>query len=200
MLISNKNPVIWNFDTGWQGKPELSARAGAGNLGFNVSHSDEIVLYGIARDHALGIDVEHVKDLEQMEDVAELFFSRQEFKAWRSFPAAARTKAFFRCWTRKEAFIKALGSGVSYPLDRFDVTLGDRAELLSLEGDRSKAAEWTLYNCDLSDGLAGAVAVRDRGLKFAPFALNAAMHPDSPGEIQVTASPLDVAATGAEKD
>ncbi|MBD0321440.1 MAG: 4'-phosphopantetheinyl transferase superfamily protein [Gemmatimonadetes bacterium] len=105
------------------------------------------------------MDLEAVRPVPEAESIIESFFSPAERRAFLTVPAEARDGAFFACWTRKEAFIKALGGGLSIPLDDFDVTLapGEPARLLAVRG--LSADEWTLREIDPGPGWAGAVAV-----------------------------------------
>jgi 4'-phosphopantetheinyl transferase len=105
------------------GKPKLApAHSGAG-IEFNVSHSGELALYAFASGRAIGVDVETIREVPDAGELAERFFSPAEAALLGSFPHEQRSLAFLACWTRKEAFIKALGLGLSCPLDAFDVTI-----------------------------------------------------------------------------
>jgi 4'-phosphopantetheinyl transferase len=106
-----------------QGKPKLAEAYSASRLEFNLSHSDSLAIYAFARGQPVGIDVEEIRDIPDADDLAIRFFSAAEAVAFRATPAERRSLAFLACWTRKEAFIKALGEGLSHPLDAFDVTL-----------------------------------------------------------------------------
>ena len=94
-------------------------------------------------------------------ETARQFFSKQEVAALGLLPPDARTRAFFNCWTRKEAFVKAVGEGLSHSLDDFDVTLrpGDEPRLLELDGSTARAAGWSLFDVSPMDGWVGALAV-----------------------------------------
>lgn len=138
------------------GKPSL---AGEHSLVFNMSHSHEIALVGVTRGAALGIDVEHVRANFASSDIARRFFSRFEVETFDSLRKEEQVSAFFRCWTRKEAYIKAIGKGLSQALDRFDVTLapGDPAALLRAEGE--EALRWSLSDIEVGPGYFAALAV-----------------------------------------
>jgi 4'-phosphopantetheinyl transferase len=128
------------------GKPYLTDECGGEWLRFNVSHSGELALYAVSRGRELGVDIEQIrKDIEHMR-IASDFFSRQESAALHALPAHLQPEAFFLCWTRKEAYIKAIGEGLSLPLHSFDVSLtpGAPASLLAVRGDTQEAARWTL--------------------------------------------------------
>ena len=102
---------------------------------FNVSHSHGIALYAVTRGREVGIDLERIRSDLAVAEIAERFFSRREIAMLRTLPIEAQRQAFFRCWTRKEAYIKARGEGLSLPLDQFDVSLapGEPAAVLGTD-------------------------------------------------------------------
>jgi 4'-phosphopantetheinyl transferase len=149
-------PGALRFSYGRYGKPGLATNH---TLRFNMSHSGEVALLGVAADVELGIDVEQVRANFATEDIARRFFSNAEVNDFNALPAEEQVAAFFRCWTRKEAYIKAIGKGLSQPLDAFDVTLapGVAATLLRAEGDDVK--RWMMAELDAGPGYAAAIAV-----------------------------------------
>jgi 4'-phosphopantetheinyl transferase len=153
-------PEAFAFSYGPNGKPALSGRF-LDALTFNVSHSHELALVAIGTGPEMGVDVEAVRPLEDANDIASRFFSPREAERLRSLPDAARMDAFFECWTRKEAYLKALGSGLAKPLDAFEVTFatGD-APALKVYGDAAETARWRI--CDLSPaaGYTGALVTQ----------------------------------------
>jgi 4'-phosphopantetheinyl transferase len=155
------SPEDVRFAYGPYGKPELDPARHAGVLRFNASHSHELGVFAFVQDHALGIDIEYVKEDFATQEIAERFFSELEIEVLRALPRAEQAAAFFRCWTRKEAYIKAIGSGLSHPLDQFDVTLGSNepAALLRDHRDPKAASQWEMFNLDLPAGYTGALAV-----------------------------------------
>ncbi|HXJ85587.1 MAG TPA: 4'-phosphopantetheinyl transferase superfamily protein [Candidatus Binatia bacterium] len=152
------SPHEVHFRYGLHAKPLLE---GDNRLRFNVSHTHGLAMMAFTRDRAIGVDVENVTRSTDVERLAERFFSQAEREALMQLPAQELRAAFFRCWTRKEAYIKAKGDGLSLPLREFDVsiTLGDRDALLATRPDPTGAAGWTI--CDISVGpeFAAAVAV-----------------------------------------
>lgn len=146
------------FCYGMNGKPEI---AGA-PFYFNASHSEDQGLFAFTQIAPLGVDLEHVRPVSEMVDIAGRFFSPREAAAILALPARERTVAFFRCWTRKEAFIKATGEGLSFALDRFAVSLDESAALLCVEPDTAEASEWSLFHLDPEEGYIGALAIRHR--------------------------------------
>jgi len=147
-------PEEFRFSYGDYGKPALAE----GQLRFNMSHSHGVALFAVSTDRELGVDVEHVRADFASEDIAQRFFSRAEVKTFNALKKEEQVAAFFRCWTRKEAYIKAIGRGLSEPLDAFDVTLapGDAAALLRAE--RGDVARWTMFNIDAGAEYAAALA------------------------------------------
>ncbi len=149
------------FGYGPQGKPYLSRSNSSRPLQFNLAHSHELALYAFTRTCAVGIDIEYVqRRVTDIDQLAERFFSANERALYRALPIAARREAFFRCWTRKEAFIKAIGEGLSHPLDRFDVTFtADQAPaIVSIDGEQDVARAWSLFHLEPADDYVGAVA------------------------------------------
>lgn len=140
------------------GKPFLE---GENDLCFNVSHTDGLALLAFAKRRAIGVDVENLARETEVEQLAERFFSETERQALRKLSGEELKAAFFRCWTRKEAYIKAKGNGLSLPLDQFDVSIaaGDRDALLATRLDPAGSARWTISDVFLGPGYAAAVAV-----------------------------------------
>jgi 4'-phosphopantetheinyl transferase len=147
------------------GKPYLSGPFADSPLRFNLSHSHELVLYAFAADIEVGVDVEYLRPEFAGEEIARRFFSPREVESLGALPVGQRTEAFFKCWTRKEAFIKAIGEGLSFPLDQFDVTLapGEPASLLSVRNDARGAARWSMSDVSPEPGYAAALVTEGRG-------------------------------------
>jgi 4'-phosphopantetheinyl transferase len=145
---------------GPKGKPALwdSPR-----LRFNTSHSGQMALYAFTQDCELGIDVEQLRPLDDPESIATRFFSSAEVSELLSLEPEERGLAFFRCWTRKEAYVKAIGDGLAIPLNRFQVTLlpGAPARFVQIASDMGIASDWTLHHLELATGYLGALAYRD---------------------------------------
>jgi 4'-phosphopantetheinyl transferase len=156
-----QDPNHLRFSYSEYGKPELAHPAKT-DIRFNVSHSHELVLYAFSRSREIGVDVEHVKEGRATRDIAERFFSEREIAMLRSLPAADQTKAFFDCWTRKEAYIKGRGEGLSFPLKQFDVSLlpGTPAVLLACRDEANPRAQmWALREIAAGADYAAALAV-----------------------------------------
>ncbi len=130
-------------------------------LHFNLSHSHELALYAFTYARQVGIDVEHMRSNIDYLSLAEHYFSPRENAMLQELPEALRYEGFFNCWTRKEAYIKARGKGLSLPLDLFDVSLkpGEPAALLGSREDPPQTAYWSLRELAPGAGYAGALAV-----------------------------------------
>jgi len=160
----NQDPSELRFCYSPYGKPSLATSSGENALHFNVSHSHGLALYAVTSGREIGVDLEHLRTNFAGEDIAERFFSRREVEALRALPADMRQKGFFNCWTRKEAYIKARGEGLSLPLDQFDVSLapGEPAALLSTISDPLEASRWSLQKLEPGPGYVAALAVEGR--------------------------------------
>ncbi|MBI5302106.1 MAG: 4'-phosphopantetheinyl transferase superfamily protein [Chloroflexi bacterium] len=150
------------FATDVFGKPELIQPTPV--LRFNLAHSENLALCAITAHAPIGVDVEFIKPLENRADIAARFFSPREVAALRALPAHQHTRGFFNCWTRKEAYIKAIGKGLSQPLDEFDVTLapGEPARLLFARDDPFASERWSLFALEPAPGYVGAIAIQAR--------------------------------------
>ncbi len=157
-------PNVVGFSAGQWGKPALAAPFDLTGLQFNASRSGWLGLYAVTRLGRVGVDIECRRPLPDLDDVAERMFSAHERQALRQLPPAQRPEAFFNCWTRKEAYVKAIGEGLSHPLDRFTVTLapGASVRLEHVEGDPAEAGRWTLEALDPDPAYAAAIAVDGR--------------------------------------
>ncbi len=131
------------FRNGPKGKPSLADPVS--DIRFNLAHSGELALFAVTRGNDVGVDIERVRPGISLEKIADRFFSAREAAELRSLPREERPAAFFRCWTRKEALLKALGEGLTFGLARFTAPEGP---------------QWLLRDLDPAPGYAGAVAVR----------------------------------------
>ena len=151
------------------GKPALTKESGAEGLCFNLSHSHGIALYAITHGREIGVDIEYFRPDVEAEKLAERFFSPREAAVLRTLPEHLRKEGFFNCWTRKEAYIKAEGKGMSIPLSTFDVSLtpGEPAALLRTQNHSQETSRWSLQALNPEPSYAAALAVKghDRELK-----------------------------------
>ena len=152
-------PEAVELAAGARGKPALAGQFAASALRFNVSHCQDVAVYAFASGREVGIDVEAVRELPDADDVAARWFSPREYAAYRALAPEERPLGFFQCWTRKEAFIKALGDGLYHPLDRFDVTLapGEPAKILRVEDVPGDRCRWRLEGFSPVPGFVAAV-------------------------------------------
>ena len=159
-------PKSLRFSYGEYGKPALNGEQKSTRLRFNMSHSHNLALLAITADNQIGVDVEYIRADFASADIAQRFFSRAEVECFNALAREDRVASFFRCWTRKEAFIKATGKGLSQSLDGFDVTLapGVAAELLRVE--QEDPARWFLSDIEVGDEYAAALAVEGRVSKI----------------------------------
>lgn len=142
------------------GKPRLTPTQER-LLRFNVSHSGDLILIAITRGRVVGVDVERIRTDLDLEEVAARFFSINEYKRLALLDGPGRYEAFFTCWTRKEAYLKARGDGLSLPLDHFDVSFRpmEEARLLETRHDPAEVGRWKLLPVSVPAGYVAAVAV-----------------------------------------
>ncbi|MCY4338707.1 MAG: 4'-phosphopantetheinyl transferase superfamily protein [Gammaproteobacteria bacterium] len=150
-----------DFSYGAHGKPYLEDNSTAGSIAFNVSHSHGLALVALAASGRLGVDLEQVKPGVAWRELAERYFSAAECRALQAQTSSARPRACCACWTRKEAFIKALGAGLSHGLKQFDVSVDpDAAEVnLTLRITDEDANDWQLRNLPMPPGYRAALAL-----------------------------------------
>ena len=147
------------------GKPSLDPSVHEQPLSFNMSHSHKLALYAFTFQRQVGIDVEYMRAEVDFEGVARHSFSPVEQGVLHTLPIEARKQVFYNCWTRKEAYIKARGMGLSLPLDLFDVSMrsGEPAALLTSREDARETGRWRFEELMPGDGYAGALVVEGDG-------------------------------------
>lgn len=157
-------PEHLRFRYGEFGKPSLEEDYGSHGLRFNLSHSHGLALYAVAAGREVGIDVEFMRPEMTGEDIARRFFSSPEVRMLDRLPMDLRVEGFFNCWTRKEAYIKARGEGLSFPLEQFTVSLKPEqpAALLDVAQQPQEVERWTLKGLTPGIGYAAAVAAEGR--------------------------------------
>jgi len=149
-------PRELSFTYGTNGKPALSESG----LHFNLSHSRGRGMFAFSSVSPLGVDLELVRTLSDLPQVGATIFSPAEANVFEAIPPQYRPTAFFKCWTRKEALIKALGTGLSYPLDQFSVSFDEPARLLPTGGAGTELSRWRLYHLDPEPGYFAAIATQ----------------------------------------
>jgi 4'-phosphopantetheinyl transferase len=157
----NIKPNDIMFKIGDYGKPYFPNME---NLKFNISHSGNMAVFAFVKEVEIGVDIEKVKDSFDVMDIAGNFFSTKEITTLTALPETDRNLAFYRCWTRKESLIKTIGTGLSFPLDSFSVSMDDdnKAELLETKWDPTEKSLWCLSSFVPHDGYIAAVAVKGR--------------------------------------
>jgi len=164
------NPTDIRFQYNDHGKPYLPAEIGHKRIQFNVSHSSEMALIAITLKYEVGIDIERIRpDLAELK-IARRFFAPEEYFKLQALPESEQKEAFFNCWTRKEAFIKAKGGGLSIPLDQFCVTFThhEPAALISVKHNPEAVASWSICDLPVNPDYKAALAIFTKNcqLKF----------------------------------
>ena len=151
------------FAYGKRGKPALARACGNRELRFNLAHSRDLALYAFAEGREVGVDVEAVRVLPDADSIAARFFSPREREAYAALDSCHKPVGFFNCWTRKEAYIKALGDGLYHPLDAFDVSLapGEPARVLRVENTADGMCGWQVESFIPAPGYVAAVVAED---------------------------------------
>lgn len=162
ILLGNyldQSPKDIVFATNEYGKPSILLPDC--RLNFNMSHSGALTMIAICLEAEIGLDIEVIRPIPEWEEIALSHFSSQEIASIRTEPSSEQQNAFFRCWTRKEAFIKAVGMGLSIPLHHFSVStsLSDNAALLHCDWNPEEITRWSLVHLNPGDGYVGALAI-----------------------------------------
>ena len=153
-------PSEIQFRYGTRGKPEILDDPI--HIHFNDSHSTDLALYAVTLACPIGVDVECIRPIPEFEDIATRYFSPREVGMMRALSVEKRMEAFYACWTRKEAFLKATGEGIGVNLAKVEVTLapGEEAEILRIPGETQSAAGWKLRAFSPAPGYLGAIALQ----------------------------------------
>jgi 4'-phosphopantetheinyl transferase len=162
----NVRPQDLEFSYGPQGKPALANGHAESSLRFNLSRRDGLALIAITYARKIGVDVELVRADVPFLEIADVSFSSVELATFRSLPESLRATGFYNCWTRKEAYVKARGEGLSFPLQQFDVSLtpGDPAKLLDVRDDLDEVDRWTLQDIPVDENYVAALVVEGSNL------------------------------------
>ena len=160
------------FDYLEKGKPSLIGARDSW-LKFNLAHSRDLALFAFSREREVGVDLEFIRDDVAEAELAERFFSEPEVQALSSLPAELRRQGFFNCWTRKEAYIKARGAGLSMSLAEFSVSLmpGEAALLLQTQAEPDELKRWAMKLVDVPAGYAGALVAEGQDWQLKQFVL-----------------------------
>ncbi len=161
-LMVQPNQINYHYLS--KGKPHID------RIQFNLSHANEIAILGITKKHIIGVDVEFERETVEFEQLAQRFFSTNE--ANKLISLDQKVKAFYKCWTRKEAFIKAIGEGLSFPLQDFEVSFleDEEAEILYIKNKKDHHKKWSLIHLEyLPDRYTGAIAIKTKQVKLSYF-------------------------------
>ncbi|MBI9090221.1 MAG: 4'-phosphopantetheinyl transferase superfamily protein [Desulfobacterium sp.] len=151
------------FDYGPYGKPEIVGLSRpAAPFYFNLSHSHELVVFAFSKQYGIGVDVEHIRCLSDFLGIAQGYFHPKEVEQLTKTPVGQKCDLFYECWTKKEAFLKGTGEGLSRPLDSFAVSLGggDVPGGICILGGKGKSKNWSVQSFKPICGYAGAIAAR----------------------------------------
>ena len=161
-------PAELSFGQNAFGKPRITPRSVQTDLAFNLAHSGEVIIFAFANYHRVGIDVEAIRTDLDFSDLAQSQFSPDEMRTLQAFDSAARTNAFFRCWTRKEAYVKARGEGLAIALKEFTVRFGpDELPGVSWAADDPlAAARWAMFDLEPAPGYAGAIVIEHPSVRL----------------------------------
>jgi 4'-phosphopantetheinyl transferase len=155
-------PAAISFESTERGKPHLGGQFSASGLEFNLAHSGEMALFGFRWGVGIGVDIEQVRTMPDLDRLAARYFSKVEQEQLSQLPANKKVDGFFKCWTCKEAFIKNIGDGLYYPLNLFDVDVDPDlpGRLLRVASDLHEASSWRLEYFTAWEGYSSALAVR----------------------------------------
>jgi 4'-phosphopantetheinyl transferase len=155
------DPAALEFSYGPHGKPALAGVWSGSGWHFNLAHSADLALLAVTRSGPVGVDVERLRPLADAGQLVSRFFSPREDAAFRPLPEDRKAAAFFRLWTRKEAWLKATGEGIAHSLDRVEVSFlpGEPARFLSLPEGPAALSRWRLHDLDCAPGFVAALAV-----------------------------------------
>lgn len=173
--FTGREPASLRFVYTSHGKPVLPAAGSTANPAFSVSHSGKEILLAFSPGFPIGVDIERIRSSSDHEDLARRYFSPAEAELLLSLPKSQRAEAFFSCWVRKEAFLKAHGQGLSFGLDHFEVSLrpGEDARLIRILNDEAEVREWTLHDLPAGPGYKAALAARAHPRKISCFSWTA---------------------------
>jgi 4'-phosphopantetheinyl transferase len=150
-------PADVSFRYGRYGKPLL----GGTDISFNMSKSAGCAVYAVTRNRRIGVDVEQLREIAEMEQIGRQFFSEPEYELLCACPVSMKHKTFFESWTRKEALVKAVGEGLNMPLHSFDASTNphETVRMVRLESRSEAESQWMVRNLEQYPGFAVALSV-----------------------------------------
>lgn len=169
-------PAEVPFEYSGLGKPRIRGSQPNQGICFNFSNSHERALLGVARDVELGVDIERLRPMQSLAGMAQRFFAEPEQQAILTLPEPKRTESFFCCWTRKEAFLKAIGKGLTFPLSHVVVDVHRQAQVAirTIQDPAHQAAQWSLQHLEIEPDYVAAAACRRRHNRVRRFRWQAA--------------------------
>jgi 4'-phosphopantetheinyl transferase len=171
------SPVEIRFRYERNGKPEIADAQNSYSLRFNLSHSSGLAVIAVSSGRAVGVDIEKASPKPDCLEIARRFFSEREYQALSAIGESERQRAFFACWTRKEAFVKAIGEGLSYALPEFSVAVAPDAPaaIEEVTEDPNAIFRWSLANLQSEDGYVGTLAFEKAPCRIEQWQWNAAL-------------------------
>jgi 4'-phosphopantetheinyl transferase len=169
----NTPPEKIKFEYHAHGKPSLSDGLLKPELRFNLSHSEEIALLAVTQNREVGIDLETLRPNVDVVNLTNQFFSTSESAELAALPSGKKLDSFFSGWTRKEAYLKARGEGMTYPLDQFSVSMDcdQPAKLLDAKDDPRELSRWSFHTLAPAPGYIGALVVEGHDWHLAQWQL-----------------------------
>ena len=167
-------PAAIEFQHGAYGKPEIKNHASGAPLFFNTSHSADIAVCAITSAGPVGVDIERTRTIPDIQKIARRYFRPRETETLMALPAESRLQAFYACWTRKEAFLKATGEGIAESLAKVEVTLAPRdpPAVVSLTGNPRAHEQWRLQPFSPAPGYLGCIAYKHAQLALSHWRVN----------------------------
>jgi 4'-phosphopantetheinyl transferase len=164
-------PNQLHFSCGKHGKLELANTVSQGGIHFNVSHTQGCALYAFSINREVGVDIEYVRDIPEMKQIVQQFFSKSENAFFHTISASQRKEAFFSCWTRKEALIKAIGVGFHYSFDKLTVSMvsSEPTKLVEIRALEEERTQWSIQNLELTNRYKAAIAYKGQNCNLFNF-------------------------------
>lgn len=162
------DPNLVRFSYGKYGKPALSDTFKKERIRFNLSHSEGLALYVFTLKREIGVDIEHIQDIPEIERIADQFFSVSENFVFSALPENKKKRAFFKYWTSKESFIKAKGESLCFSLNKFEVSLalGEPVIIISNNDKPQQDCYWSLLELDPDPGFIATLAIQGKGWRL----------------------------------
>jgi 4'-phosphopantetheinyl transferase len=161
ILLANHlhcSPAAIAFTYSERGKPAIADHCQPQGLQFNLSHSEDLGIVGISRDRLIGVDVEYVRDMDNLDSLIKRFFCAEEYRYFQQANSHEQQKIFFQLWTAKEAYLKATGAGLAGVLDQVQLSLSP-LKFQSLPGNTEDLKDWGLFSCALLSNYQAAIAL-----------------------------------------